>query len=79
MQAVKWVLVKLQGEKAASFCGEISGPWSRSYREIDQHPSLPWNFITHGFLQESVNGGFQTVVRVFWGNEIPLPPLFTSI
>ena len=27
--------------------------WSRSYREIDQHPSLPWNFITHGFLDPS--------------------------
>ena len=24
--------------------------WSRSYREINQHPSLPWNFITHRFL-----------------------------
>ena len=23
---------------------------------------------------QSNNGGFQTVVRVFWGNEIPLPP-----
>ena len=23
---------------------------SRSYREINQHPSLLWNFITHGFL-----------------------------
>ena len=26
---------------------------SRSYREINQHPSLPWNFITHGFLDPS--------------------------
>ena len=23
---------------------------SRSYREMNQHPSLPWNFITHAFL-----------------------------
>ena len=27
---------------------------SRSYKEINQHPSLPWNFITHGFLDPSV-------------------------
>ena len=27
--------------------------WSRSYREINQHPSLPWNSITHGFLDPS--------------------------
>ena len=27
--------------------------WSRSYREINQHPGLPWNFITHGFLDPS--------------------------
>ena len=27
--------------------------WSRSYREINQHPRLPWNFITHGFLDPS--------------------------
>ena len=27
---------------------------SRSYREIIQHPNLPWNFITHGFLDLSV-------------------------
>ena len=27
--------------------------WSRSYREMNQHPSLPWNFITHGFLDPS--------------------------
>ena len=32
--------------------------------------------------QGSVNDGFQTVVRVLWGNEIPIPPsnlYFTSI
>ena len=27
--------------------------WSRSYREINQHPSLSWSFITHGFLDPS--------------------------
>ena len=27
--------------------------WSRSYREINRHPSLPRNFITHGFLDPS--------------------------
>ena len=27
--------------------------WSRSYREINQHPNLPSNFITHGFLDPS--------------------------
>ena len=31
-----------------------------------------------GVFQGSVNGGFQTVVRVLWGNEITLP-LFASI
>ena len=37
--------------------------------------------IAVAIAQGSVNGGFQTVVRVFWGNEIPLPPFhlnFTS-
>ena len=51
MQAVKWVVAKLQGDKTASFCRESE--WSRSYREINQHPNLPWNFITHGFLDPS--------------------------
>ena len=27
--------------------------WSRRYREINQHPSLLWNCITHGFLDPS--------------------------
>ena len=31
------------------------------------------------FLQGSVNGGFQTVVRVLWGNEIPLPPFYLNL
>ena len=29
--------------------------------------------------QGSVNGGFQTGVRVFWGNEIPLPSFYLSL
>ena len=32
--------------------GVAKGP-SRSYKEINQHTSLPWNFITHGFLDPS--------------------------
>ena len=33
----------------------------------------------HGIaIQGSVNGGFQTVVRVLRGNEIPLPPFYLS-
>ena len=46
MKAVKGLVAKLQGHKTASFCNE----WSRSYREINQHTSLPWNFTTHGIL-----------------------------
>ena len=30
-----------------------SGKWVRSYRVTNQHPSLPSNFITHGFLDPS--------------------------
>ena len=35
----------------------------------------------HGvdFCQGSVNGGFQTVVRVLWGNGIPLPPFYLNL
>ena len=29
-------------------------------------------------IQGSVNGGFQTVVRVLWGNEILLPPFYLN-
>ena len=29
--------------------------------------------------QGSVNGGFQTVVRVFWGNEFPLLPFYLNL
>ena len=50
MQAVKWVVAKLQGGKTASFCREMSG---REVTGRNQHPSLPWNFITHGFLDPS--------------------------
>ena len=27
--------------------------WSRRYREINQHPNLPWNFMTPGFMDPS--------------------------
>ena len=30
-------------------------------------------------IQGSVNGGFQTEVRVFWQNEIPLPPFYLNL
>ena len=50
-QAVKWAVMKLQGDKIASFCREMSG---RKVTEINQHPSLPWSFLTHGFLDPSV-------------------------
>ena len=29
--------------------------------------------------QGSINGGLQTVVWVFWGNEIPLPPFYLNL
>ena len=28
------------------------------------------------FFERSVNGGFPTVVRILWGNEILLPPFY---
>ena len=31
--------------------------WSRSYREKNQHPNLPWNFITHGFPRFLMDAG----------------------
>ena len=37
--------------------------------------SPPATFVSQG----SVNGGFQTVVRVLWGNEIPLPPFYLDL
>ena len=27
--------------------------WGKRDREINQHPNLPWNYITHGFLDPS--------------------------
>ena len=40
------------------------------------HPCC--NKVTQAFVQGSVNGGFQTVVRVSWGTKFRYP-LFTSI
>ena len=51
MKAVKWLVAKLQGDKTASFCRENER--SRSYREMNQRPNLPWNSITHGILEPS--------------------------
>ena len=48
MKAVKWVVAKLQGDITVYFCRKMSA--RGSCREINQHPSLPWNFMTHGFL-----------------------------
>ena len=51
MQAAKGVVAKLQGDKTASFSWEMR---SREVTgEINQHPNLPWNFITHAFLDPS--------------------------
>ena len=50
MQAVKGAVAKLQVIKCFFLQGN---KWSRSYREVNQHPSLPWNVITHGFLDPS--------------------------
>ena len=35
--------------------------------------------ISEDKFQGSVNGVFQTVVRVFWGKQIPLPPFLTQL
>ena len=51
MQAVKWAVAKLEGDKTAFFLQ--GNEWPRSCRETNQHLSLPWNFITHGFLDPS--------------------------
>ena len=42
---------KITGRQNCFFLQE-NDRW-RSYREINQHPSLPWNFVTHGFLDPS--------------------------
>ena len=44
--------------------------------------TILWLFFVAIFsytIQGSGNGGFQTVVRVFWGNEIPLPPFYLNL
>ena len=63
--SVSWV-AKFKGDKNAEW--KLSNGRSRSYKviklllsagkwvvagEIIQHPSLPWNFVTHGFLDPS--------------------------
>ena len=35
---------------ACGFVLLLVNEWSRSYRVTNPHPSLPWNFVTHGFL-----------------------------
>ena len=40
---------------------------------------LPIPLPTFLLVQGSVSGGFQTVVRVFWDNEIPLPPFYLNL
>ena len=47
----KWVVAKLQGDETALFCGKNER--SRRYRVTNQHPGLPLNFMTHGFLDPS--------------------------
>ena len=42
-----------QSNKVIKLLFSAGNEWSRSYREITQHPSRPWNFITHGFLDPS--------------------------
>ena len=44
--------------------------WSRSCKEINRHPSLPWNFITHGFLDPSA---FPDVFALFAKNAVSGP------
>ena len=45
---------KSQGDKTASFfTHHYEYGWSRSYRVTNQHPDLPWNFVTHGLLDPS--------------------------
>ena len=48
--------------------------WAVSYREINQHPSLPWNSITHGL---SGTGDSQRDSREsIRANHSQLKPLF---
>ena len=37
MQAVKWVVVKSQGDKTASFCKKMSGRYSEIQKKRDVH------------------------------------------
>ena len=65
MQAVKRAVAKLQGDKTASFSGEMSG---REKMQGDKSAYLssmelyPWNFMTHGFLDLSAFPVFKTNV-----------------
>ena len=60
------IIIKIQNRNGSCQMGgrEVTGrllkffflredEWSRSYRVTKQHPSLPWNFMTHGFLDRS--------------------------
>ena len=49
MEAIKWAVAKLHGDKLPAFF-LWERKWSRSYRVTNQHPNLPWGFMTHGFL-----------------------------
>ena len=51
--------------------------WSRSYRGINQHPNLPWNFITHGFLDNLRKACFLTISRT-WFECSSAFPLFAT-
>ena len=50
---IQVVVAKLQGEKNCFFFFLQENKWSRSYRVTNQHPNLPWHFMTHGFLDPS--------------------------
>ena len=34
----------------------LEDEWSRSHRATNQHPNLPWNLVTHGFLASACAG-----------------------
>ena len=55
MQAVKWVVAKLQGDKKQKKKLLLAaGKWVvAKLRVTKQHPNLPWNFMTPGFLDPS--------------------------
>ena len=62
------------------FAAELSefSLFRNSALETEFRPLLRLLRTFEGF-QGSANGGFQKVVRVFWGNEIPLPPFYLSL